>query len=104
MTVKEAGEGASLVTTVLIYGVFTAAVTSGTVAGSDQIGLLILLVVAQIVAMVVFHIVMAIRRGTDPKDERARLIELHSFRTAYLVLAFGVASVTIAYVAWGGIA
>ena len=104
MSVRETSVWASLATTVLIYVVFFAATVSGAVRGSDQIGLLIGLVIAQIVALIGFQILLALLRGVEKPDERDTLIELRSFRYGYVVLSFGVATVTLAYIAWGGIA
>lgn len=104
LTVREAGAWASLVTTVLLYGAFFAATASGAVHGVGQIGLLVVLVAAQVAALIVFHIVLAIRHGDERGDERDTLIQLHAFRHAYVVLSGSVATVAIGYVVWGGIA
>lgn len=104
MGVRELGVWASLVTTVVIYGGFFAATASGAVRGGEQIGLLIGAVIAQVVALVVFHIGMAIWRGEEQRDERDVHIDLRAFRNAYVVLAGTVATVALAYVGWAGVA
>ncbi len=104
MSHREISVWASLVSTVVIYAIFFGSTVSGAVRGSDQIGLFIVLLIAQVVALVVFHIVVAIRRGTERTDERDSFIELRSFRNAYVVLVGAVAMVTIGYLVWGGIA
>ena len=68
--------------------------------GADQVGLFI----AQVVALVSIHIALAIWRGTQKADERDAVIEIRSFRNAYVVLTSSVSMVTIGYLLWGGIA
>jgi hypothetical protein len=105
MSPREVGSWLSLLTTLAIYGAFFFATATGAVRGADQIGLLIGLVVLQVVVLVVIEIVLAIVRRRAPEaDERDAAIDLRAYRNAYWVLAFSVASVTIAYVAWGGVA
>lgn len=104
MSIQESGVSASLVSTVVIYAIFFGCTASGAVQGSDQVGLFIGLVIAQVVALVCIHIVLAIRRGTQALDERDEFIELRSFRNAYVVLTSSVSMVTVGYLLWGGIA
>lgn len=104
MSPREISTWASLASTLVIYAIFFASTASGAVRGSDQVGLFIALLCAQVAALVVFHIVLAALRGPERTDERDRFIELRSFRHAYVVLVTGVAFVTVGYLAWGGIA
>lgn len=101
---REVSIWANLALTVLLYGVFFTATATGAVRGGDQIGLLIAIVVAQVVALIAFEILLAIRAGADRPDERDAAIDLRSYRYAYWVLAFGIAWITIVYVAWAGVA
>ena len=55
-------------------------------------------------ALVSLQIALAIWRGTQKADERDALIEIRSFRNAYVVLTSSVSMVTIGYLLWGGIA
>ena len=104
MSVQETSVLLSLVSTVIIYAIFFSCTASGAVQGADQVGLFIGLVVAQVVALVSIQIVLAIWRGTQKADERDALIEIRSFRNAYVVLTSSVSMVTIGYLLWGGIA
>lgn len=104
VSTREAGIWASLLTTLAIYATFVTATATGWVKGGGQIGLLIGLVVVQTIALIIFHIVLAILRGDEAADERDRLISLRAYRAAYIVLMGCVASVTLMYVAWAGVA
>ena len=55
-------------------------------------------------ALVSIQIALAISRGTQKADERDAVIEVRSFRNAYVVLTSSVSIVTIGYLLWGGIA
>lgn len=105
VSARELGVWATLLVTLAIYGIFFFATATGAVTGAQQIGLLVGMVVLQVVALVVIHIVLAMFRG-DPEriDERDAAIDLRAYRNAYWVLALSVASVTLAYVAWGSVA
>ena len=72
MSIQETGALASLASTVVIYAIFFACTASGVVQGSDQVGLFIGLVVAQIAALICIHIALAIRRGTRSGRTRCR--------------------------------
>ena len=104
MSVQETSVLLSLVSTVIIYAIFFTCTASGAVQGADQVGLIIGLVIAQAVALVSIQIALAIWRGTQKADERDALIEVRSFRNAYVVLTSSVSIVTIGYLLWGGIA
>ena len=102
---REVSVWLSLITTFVIYGIFFFCTATGAVQGGEQIGLLIGLVVLQVVALIVIEIILAIFfRREDRTDERDAAISLRAYRNAYWVLSFCVATVTLAYVAWGGVA
>ena len=104
MSAQETSVLLSLVSTVIIYAIFFTCTASGAVQGADQVGLIVGLVIAQVVALVSIQIALAIWRGTQKADERDALIEVRSFRNAYVVLTSSVSIVTIGYLLWGGIA
>lgn len=104
MSHREMSVWASLLITLAIYGTFFFSTITGAVRGADQIGLLISLVILQVVVEIVIQIALAILRRPEHADERDAAIGLRSYRNAYFVLMAGVATVTIAYVGWGGVA
>lgn len=101
MSIRETSVWASLATTILLYAVFFCATATDAVPAEDQVDLLAGLVFLQIAALVAFEVFLAMRRGSEPVDERDAFIALRSFRIAYFVLGFCVATVTIVYIVWG---
>ena len=103
VTQREANRWVELAMTILLYGVFFIGTASGMVKGAQQIGLLIGVVIAQIAMHIAYAIAMAIFCGEEEADERDALIAMRSYRVGYFVLMFSVSTVTLCYVAWGGV-
>lgn len=90
---------ACLVTTVALYGVALGAIL---IEPGDALRAVVLLgaaVVAQIVALIVVHAVIAARCPAEPDDERDTAIDLRASRLAHRVLLGGIVMALIAAIA-----
>ncbi len=63
--------------------------------GAGAFGLLLGYTIGLVVVLVIYHVVLALLTGSEPADERDRLIEWRSGYLGGLVLAFGVISIVI---------
>ncbi len=82
----------SLLSMVVVYGYYFSRALNDIGRAdfaSRTIGRLIFTVVAIVVIEIVYHIVLALETGVEPKDERDVLIERKAYRNAYLSLATG---------------
>jgi len=93
----------SLITIVVVYGYYFAAVLRDAGQPEFNLGRLVLAVIAIIVIEIVYHIVLAIEQKPEPKDERDILIASKDYRNAYFLLATG-AFLVIACVVMAGLA
>ena len=93
----------SLITIVVVYGYYFAAVLRDAGQPEFNLGRLVLAVIAIIVIEIVYHIVLAIESKPEPKDERDILIASKAYRNAYFLLATG-AFLVIACVIMAGLA
>ena len=93
----------SLITIVVVYGYYFAAVLRDAGQPEFNLGRLVLAVIAIIVIEIVYHIVLAIEQKPEPKDERDILIASKAYRNAYFLLATG-AFLVIACVVMAGLA
>ena len=93
----------SLITIVVVYGYYFAAVLRDARQPEFNLGRLVLAVIAIIVIEIVYHIVLAIEQKPEPKDERDILIASKAYRNAYFLLATG-AFLVIACVVMAGLA
>jgi hypothetical protein len=90
LSYREKSIAGSLITTVLVYGYYFAAVfTNNRPADFNRlaVGRLIAAVFVIVVIEVVYHIVIALSSRVEPKDERDILIEGKAYRNAYFLLA-----------------
>lgn len=101
MSFREKSAWACLVTTLSIYGVYFLsafhAYDAGPINGMDAILRFAAAVVAQIVVLIVAHVVFAVRSdeptresGSSVPDERDVAIDQKAFRNGYYVLAIAV--------------
>jgi hypothetical protein len=95
MTFREKSAWISLLSMVVIYGVyFWSVIHAGPQAGGFRFGGLLGTIIALVVVQVVLTVAVAIFAPAEakaPRDERDKLIELRAMRFAYAGLATGIA-------------
>ena len=93
MSYQEKSILGSLTAMLVVYGYYFAGILRGDHGaefGCGTLGRLIWAVIVLVVIEIVYHIVLALETGAEPKDERDILIESKAYRNAYFFLASGV--------------
>lgn len=89
-TFREQSTWAQLITTVSIYGVVLVAILMDATNAPRTAWLLGGGVLVQVMALAVFHAVIAVRAPAEPDDERDWAIDLRSDRYSRFILGTGV--------------
>ncbi len=87
---REKSAWASLMTTGLVYAVVLTSIAAAPESLFGTVGVLIVGVVMQTLAMIVLHIVFAMGTPEEPDDERDLLIQMRSGRAAGWILSIAV--------------
>jgi hypothetical protein len=93
LTYQEKSIWGSLIIILVAFAYYFAGLfggTAGTSAPVVDIPRLIAVVGIIIVVEVIYHIVIAVKSGGSPKDERDQLIDTKAYRNAYFFLSVGL--------------
>lgn len=90
MSFREKSAVITILALLLTYGAYAVRVKSGPMPMDQAISFLSVVIVVQVVIMIVAHIVVAVIRRPEKRDERDQVAELRGARNGYFAMITGV--------------